>query len=1062
MADKIKGITIEINGDTTPLSKALGEVNSQSKRLQDELYSVEKLLKFDPTNTELLAQKQKILAERIESAKTKVEALKQAQEEVKRLYASGEIDEGQYRRFERDLISAEQQLQKLQDTAANAGSSGKSGANELSIAGVAAAQVIAQAFLAAIDVIADVGKQTVESAAEVRAETSQFEQTFEGVTQEAEASIKKIADTSGILSTRLNTAASNIYAFAKSSGGTASQSMDIMTKGLQAAADAAAYYDRSLEDTTESLMSFLKGNFANDAALGVSCTETTRNAAAMELFGQKYNELSEIQKQQTLLKMVTDAQELSGAMGQAAREADGWENVIGNLSEAWRQFLGALGELYLDDVISVVQVVTTNLQGLAATLKEDLCAQLKDVSKNYKDMLEQADEGISSTEAEIIAIQSKSNRYEELLEKEQLTATEEAELKQLAEDLQAILPKTTSVIDSQTGAYQSCATAVKVLTDNLREQAVVQAYSDKITAAAQAAADAQSIIIDANATLEEEFTKHGITSQAERERILAYTNNKILRDAADARDAAQKQYDQAIADQEQFYADMQAAQNDFNNSVANTIGSKQIIMGEAADAAENTASDVAEVISEYDAQTQSFIDDLDNKLAMHQINEGMYYDNCKQYLKDYCNTSSKEYWKLYDKTQAYYDKQADAQKKAADAATKQAETAAKTATSQKEKRQKEDLTNAKKAYDELLDAYKNHTIDKAEYEKEYTALLQQYKDIQVDLTKYASEKMTGYETKQQEAQQKTVKDSLTKIYNEYDKAMQDIDNKVQSYADKIGKSFTDLMTINKDDNGNITSVQSNNGITDNTKQLEAYYQQIERLQSKNVSGALIKELTSMDFDTAVATAKYWNTLTDTQLANLSSNWQKNADVRQKIAEALYADEAKETAQTYLNKIMEALDDLSPELQKYGMNIIQSLFTGIDTSGDAGLESLADLEDILKDYMGLAIDDTAQNTEVAKKSQDVGKTVANNMAAGIRQQSGEFKEALEEALQTAVAQLGVDAQFNVSLTGRGSGNVTNNNSGGNITINQTISGNPTEQSLIMARKESQKTANSLVK
>ena len=63
MADKIKGITIEINGDTTPLSKALAEVNSQSKRLQDELYSVEKLLKFDPTNTELLAQKQKILAE---------------------------------------------------------------------------------------------------------------------------------------------------------------------------------------------------------------------------------------------------------------------------------------------------------------------------------------------------------------------------------------------------------------------------------------------------------------------------------------------------------------------------------------------------------------------------------------------------------------------------------------------------------------------------------------------------------------------------------------------------------------------------------------------------------------------------------------------------------------------------------------------------------------------------------------------------------------------------------------------------------------------------------------
>lgn len=1061
MADKIKGITVEINGDTTPLSKALAEVNSQSRSLQGELRSVEKLLKFDPTNTELLAQKQKILAEQVESAKIKVNALRQAQEEVKRLFAGGEIDEGQYRKFERELISAEQQLKRLQETATNTGNSGKSGASELSVAGVAAAQVIAQAFLAAIDVIKDLGKQTVESAAEIRAETSQFEQTFDGVTREAEANIKKIADSSGILSTRLNTAASSIYAFAKSSGGTASQSMDIMTKGLQAAADAAAYYDRSLEDTTDSLMSFLKGNFANDAALGVSCTETTRNAAAMELFGQKYNELSEIQKQQTLLKMVTDAQELSGAMGQAAREADGWENVIGNLSEAWRQFLGALGELYLDDVISVVQVITTNLQGLAGVLKEDLCTQLKDVTKTYKDMVEQADEGINSTEAEIIAIQSKSNRYEELLDKEQLTATEEAELKRLAEDLQAVLPETTSVIDSQTGAYQSCATAVKVLTDNLREQAVVQAYSDKITAAAQAAADAQSIIIDANATLEEEFTKRGITSQTERDRILANTQNQVLRDAADARDAAQKQYDQAIADQEQFYADMQAAQDDFNNSVANTISVRQIIMGDASDAAEDTAGDVADVISEYDTQTKSFIDDLDNKLALHQINESMYYDSCKKYLKDYCNTSSKEYWTLYDKTQAYYDKQADAQKKAADTAAKQADSSAKKAASQKEKQQKEDLTNAKKTYDELLDAYKNHTLDKAEYDKEYTALLQQYKDVQVDLTKYASEKMADYEKKQQEAQQKTVKDSLTKIYNEYDKAMQDIDNKVQSYASKIGKSFTDLMSVTKDDNGKIT-VESKNGITDNTKALEEYYKQIELLQSKNASSALLSELTTMDFDTAVATAKYWNTLSDTQLANLSSNWQKNADMRQKIAEALYADDAKKTAQTYLNKMMEAIEELSPELQKYGANVLQSLFTGVDTSGDAGLESLADLKDILKDYMGLAIDDTYQDAEVIYKSQEAGKAVADNMAEGIRQQSDEFKDALESALKDAIADLGIDTVFNILFSGAGYGNVTTNNNGGNITINQTISGNPTEQSLIAARKESQKTANSLVK
>ena len=110
-------------------------------------------------------------------------------------------------------------------------------------------------------------------------------------------------------------------------------------------------------------MSFLKGNFSNDAALGVSATETTRNAAAMELFGEKYSDLTEVQKQQTLLKMVTDAQELSGAMGQAAREADGWENVQGNLNEALRQTKANIGQELLPAATELSQAFTSVLSG---------------------------------------------------------------------------------------------------------------------------------------------------------------------------------------------------------------------------------------------------------------------------------------------------------------------------------------------------------------------------------------------------------------------------------------------------------------------------------------------------------------------------------------------------------------------------------------------------------------------------------------------------------------------------------------------------------------------------
>ena len=143
----------------------------------------------------------------------------------------------------------------------------------------------------------------------------------------------------------------------------------MMEEALQVTADSAAYYDRSLEDTAESLKSFLKGNYENDAALGLSCTETTRNTAANKLYGKSFQDLSESQKQLTLLQMVKDANQLSGAMGQAAREADGWENVTGNLKEAWNQLLAVIGQPILQAATVIVQNLTSAIQTLTEYAK---------------------------------------------------------------------------------------------------------------------------------------------------------------------------------------------------------------------------------------------------------------------------------------------------------------------------------------------------------------------------------------------------------------------------------------------------------------------------------------------------------------------------------------------------------------------------------------------------------------------------------------------------------------------------------------------------------------------
>ena len=113
MAQKIKGITIEIGGNVQPLNKALEGVN-KSRDLQSELKQVDRLLKLDPKNTELLAQKQKLLGEAVSNTKTKLDTLKEAQKQVEEQFRRGEVGAEQYRAIQREVIKAEQDLKSLE------------------------------------------------------------------------------------------------------------------------------------------------------------------------------------------------------------------------------------------------------------------------------------------------------------------------------------------------------------------------------------------------------------------------------------------------------------------------------------------------------------------------------------------------------------------------------------------------------------------------------------------------------------------------------------------------------------------------------------------------------------------------------------------------------------------------------------------------------------------------------------------------------------------------------------------------------------------------------------
>lgn len=176
----LKGITVEIGGDTTKLGDAILKARKSAKDLSGELRGVESLLKLDPTNTVLLAQKQDILAESIAGAKDKLKMLIAAQESMSKQLADGKISPEQYRDFEREIESTRQQLTRLEaaasgtddavadvgDAAREAGEKAEKASGGWTVLKGTLADLAASAIKTAASAISDTAQEMITGAAE--------------------------------------------------------------------------------------------------------------------------------------------------------------------------------------------------------------------------------------------------------------------------------------------------------------------------------------------------------------------------------------------------------------------------------------------------------------------------------------------------------------------------------------------------------------------------------------------------------------------------------------------------------------------------------------------------------------------------------------------------------------------------------------------------------------------------------------------------------------------------------------------------------------------------------
>ena len=218
-------------------------------------------------------------------------------------------------------------------------------------------------------------KDIVETSAELKAVEAQFSQTFRDINtgasyvDEATQKLENLSNEVGISESRMKGSYASIAAFAKTSGMDVEDAMNFAEEAMKLAADSSAYFDRSMEDTTYILKSLLKGNFQMDDNLGFQATQFTRDAKAMELFNKSYNDLSEAEKQKTILKLMADANKQMGAFGQAARESGEYTNQMAELNAKFKEFKAVSGNIFLEPFIKGLQLAKGGMTVLIKAVK---------------------------------------------------------------------------------------------------------------------------------------------------------------------------------------------------------------------------------------------------------------------------------------------------------------------------------------------------------------------------------------------------------------------------------------------------------------------------------------------------------------------------------------------------------------------------------------------------------------------------------------------------------------------------------------------------------------------
>lgn len=292
---------------------------------------------------------------------------KECAKEIDRL--SSELKENKTK-----LTEAERAADKFDKTLDDVSDSSNNASNSMSDSFKKIGAAVTAYF--AVDKVVNFGKQVVEAAANVSAEASAFEQIMGGYSDTAQKKMNEIADNTGMVASRLTPYMTSMTAKFKGLGFDIGEATDLASDGLNLAADAAAFWDMSLDDSMSHLNSFINGSYEGGEAIGLFANDTQMASYAVSQGLVKQTKdwasLDEATKQATRLEYAQNMMKASGAVGQAAKESSQYANVQANLNEKWRQFKAQIGEPLLENVVNPAMQKLSGLVDKASTGFQDL------------------------------------------------------------------------------------------------------------------------------------------------------------------------------------------------------------------------------------------------------------------------------------------------------------------------------------------------------------------------------------------------------------------------------------------------------------------------------------------------------------------------------------------------------------------------------------------------------------------------------------------------------------------------------------------------------------------